>query len=44
MNLGENIKNAFDVVLKTYENIDKLIKYCDLISADCGYEPVYMVI
>lgn len=28
MNLGENIGNAFQVVKKTYENIDKLISYC----------------
>lgn len=37
MNLSENIKNAFDVVIKTYENVDKLLKYCDSISGDCGY-------
>lgn len=40
MNLGDNIKNAFEVVLKTYKNVDKLIKYCDLIAIDKGYEPV----
>ena len=28
MNLGENIFNAFEVVNKTHENVDKLIKYC----------------
>jgi hypothetical protein len=40
MNLGENIKNAFDVVRKTYENVDKLMKFCDSIANDCGYEAV----
>lgn len=40
MSLGENIKDAFEVVLKTYENVDRLIKYCDVISRDYGYEPV----
>ena len=40
MNLGENIRNAFEVVLKTYKNVDKLMKYCDLISNDKGYESV----
>lgn len=40
MNLGDNIRNAFEVVLKTYENVDKLIKYCDLIAVECGYESV----
>ena len=38
MSLSENIKNAFNVVLNTYKNVDKLIKYCDLIAKDCGYE------
>ncbi len=32
MNLGENIGNAFQVVKKTYENIDKLISYCITVS------------
>lgn len=40
MNLAENIKNAFDVVRKTYENVDKLMKFCDSIANDCGYEAV----
>lgn len=40
MNLGENIKNAFDIVRKTYENVDKLMKFCDSIANDCGYEAV----
>jgi hypothetical protein len=40
MNLSENIKNAFNVVKKTYENVDKLMKYCDSIANNCGYEAV----
>lgn len=40
MSLGENIKSAFEVVLKTYENVDKLLRYCDLIAEDYGYEVV----
>jgi hypothetical protein len=28
MNLGENICNAFDIVAKTYENVNKLMSYC----------------
>jgi hypothetical protein len=38
MNLSENLKKAFNVVHKTYENVDKLMKYCDYICSDCGYE------
>ncbi|WP_241079673.1 hypothetical protein [Natranaerofaba carboxydovora] len=34
-----NIKNAFDVVLKTYENIDKLMRYCDICAYECSYIP-----
>jgi len=33
MNSGENIVNAFSVVAKTYENIDKLIEYCHTMCA-----------
>lgn len=33
MNSGENIVNAFRVVSKTYENIDKLIEYCHAMCA-----------
>lgn len=40
MNLSENIKNAFNVIDKTYENVDKLMRYCDSIANDCGYEAV----
>lgn len=40
MNLSENIINAFEVVSKTYENVNKLIKYCDSIANEYGYEPV----
>jgi hypothetical protein len=40
INLSDNIKNAFDVVRKTYTNIEKLIKHCDYISNDCGYVSV----
>lgn len=28
MSLAENIRNAFHVVYKSYENIQKLIDYC----------------
>lgn len=40
MSSSENIKNAFNVVRKTYENVDKLLKYCDSIANDNGYEAV----
>jgi hypothetical protein len=40
MNLGENIKNAFEVVENTYSNIDKLMKFCDSIAVDYGYDAV----
>lgn len=40
MNLNENINNAFNVVRKTYENIEKLMKFCDSIASECGYEVV----
>lgn len=39
MNLGENIKNAFEVVRKTYENLYKLMSYLDSQSIEKGYEP-----
>ena len=37
MNSNENIKNAFKVVFKTYENVDKLMKYCKSVCEDKGY-------
>lgn len=40
MSSSENIRNAFTVIRKTYENVDKLMKYCDSIANDCGYEAV----
>lgn len=36
MNLGENIYNAFDVIVKTYENINKLMNYCKAIASEKG--------
>ena len=39
MSLEDNINNAFSVVLKTYENIDKLMRFCDSIALDCNYIP-----
>ncbi|ACB86080.1 hypothetical protein [Natranaerobius thermophilus] len=40
MSLSDNINNAFEVVLKTYENIDKLMRYCDTISSEFNYIPI----
>jgi hypothetical protein len=40
MNLSDNIKIAFEVVSKTYESVNKFIKYCDSTSVENGYEPV----
>ena len=37
MNSSENIRNAFKVVYKTYENIDKMMKYCKVICEDNNY-------
>lgn len=37
MNSSENIRNAFKVVYKTYENVDKMMKYCKLICEDNNY-------
>lgn len=34
MNLGENIFYAFDVVNKTHENVDKLMKFCRLMAEE----------
>ena len=39
MNLDNNIKNAFEVVRKTYENLNKLMGYLDVESIEKGYEP-----
>ena len=41
MNLSENIKNAFLVTHKTYENVEKLIQYCKTI---CDKETNYLVV
>lgn len=38
MNLDENIKNAFEVVRKTYENLYKLMTYLDNESSRKGYK------
>ena len=32
MNLGENIFNAFEVVNKTHENVEKLIEFCRIMT------------
>ncbi|MDR3597709.1 hypothetical protein [Clostridium sp.] len=42
MNSAENIRNAFKVVNKTYENINKMMNYCKTI-ADEGNEYVVSV-
>jgi len=34
MNLGENIYNAFDIVVKTQENVNKFIEYCREIATE----------
>lgn len=34
MSSAENIRNAFHVVYKSYENIQKLIDYCKMISSE----------
>lgn len=34
MNSSENIKNAFKVIFKTYENVEKLMEYCKTIAAE----------
>lgn len=34
MNLGENIFNAFEVVNKTHENVEKLIKFCKIMVSE----------
>ena len=40
MNLGENIYNAFDIVINTQENVNKFIEYCRTISTERDeYEP-----
>lgn len=38
MNSSENIKNAFQVIRKTYENIEKLMTAMDGAANECGYE------
>lgn len=37
MNSSENIRNAFKVIHKTYENIDKMMKYCKTVSEENNY-------
>lgn len=32
-----NIAKAFEIIDKTYENVEKLMKYCDSIAEDNGY-------
>lgn len=34
MNLGENIFNAFQVVNKTHENVEKLIEFCKIMTTE----------
>lgn len=34
MNLGENIYNAFEVVNKTHENVEKLIEFCRIMTTE----------
>lgn len=34
MNLGENIFNAFEVVNKTHENVEKLIEFCKIMTTE----------
>jgi hypothetical protein len=36
MNLGENIREAFDIVAKTYENVNKLMEYCRAKASEKG--------
>ena len=38
--LSENIKNAFYVVKKTHENVEKLMKYLRGVGVDYGYNAV----
>ena len=38
MMLEENLSNAIEVLSKTYENIDKFIKFCDAKAVKNGYE------
>lgn len=38
MNTNENIRNAFNVVRKTYENTDKLMRSLDELSGKYNYE------
>ncbi|MCQ5365971.1 hypothetical protein NOW01_13325 [Anoxybacillus salavatliensis] len=40
ISVRENIKNAFEVVRKTYENVDKLLAELDRQSVECGFVPV----
>jgi len=36
MNSGENIHNAFEIVAETYENVNKLMSYCQEAAAEKG--------
>ncbi|AGE21854.1 hypothetical protein GHH_c13170 [Geobacillus sp. GHH01] len=40
VSIRENIKNAFEVVRKTYESVDKLLAELDRQSVECGFVPV----
>lgn len=40
VSVQENIKNAFEVVRKTYESVDKLLAEMDRQSVECGFVPV----
>lgn len=37
MSTGENIKNAIQVLYKTYESVEKMMEQCRTISEDAGY-------
>lgn len=39
MNINDNIRNAFEVVRKTYESLDKLMGYLDGEAGKHGFEP-----
>ncbi|MCK7606085.1 hypothetical protein L3V64_006910 [Geobacillus stearothermophilus] len=40
VSIRENIKNAFEIVRKTYESVDKLLAEMDRQSVECGFVPV----
>lgn len=38
MSTGENIKNAVQVLYKTYESVDKMMEQCRAIAEESGYD------